>query len=88
LNKKLGVCVCRHAARRERPVNYIERFPDGGLSLSCGELDHSMDEDADDYSWVHIGHLLDADDTLEIAATLEPGDAVERGAPGESWRRA
>lgn len=86
--KNLGVIVCKHVRDRKREILFISHSEDGDWSFTCGEFDHSSDPDADDeYTLVGVGHLVDADNSIDEASTLPKGWSAERKKTGDPWHR-
>jgi len=85
-NKRVGVCVCKHIFNKQRDVKFIEVFEDGMISLSCGEDDHSSDEDEEnEFFWIHAEHVLDSNPSLLEIANLKPGSAMIKTSAG--WEK-
>ena len=66
-----------------RPILLVSRA-DGDWQLLCGGL---HDEDAEGPLIAHLGHLLEADPTLEEVLELPDEFEAERAAVGEPWVR-
>ena len=75
--------VCIHVFDNSRPVLLVTR-PEGDWCLLCGK-DH--EEDASAYRVVGIGHVLDADSSIEETLDLPPDWDAERLTVGSPWIR-
>ncbi len=80
--QKTYVCVC--VIEHRRPVLLVCR-PDGDWCFLCGD-DHP--EDASNYRAVGLGHLIEADATLDEVLDLDPDFEAERAAVGAAWVRS
>jgi hypothetical protein len=78
--RKLGVIVCPHIFKEERPILYVCRA-DGDWQFLCGDGDHS-DSNA---HLVGVGHLTDRDPTLNELVDLQPDYEAERGSVNDPW---
>jgi len=84
IDKHQKAYVCTHVFSRERPVLLVDRS-DGDWSLVCGDM-HPQNASA--YCVVGIGHILDADPTLEAIPALQPeGEAERSGVEAPRQRR-
>lgn len=80
-DKNLGVFCCSHVFRHERPVNLVV-YEEGDWQFMCGMNDH---QGASDGFYVHVGHLIDRDTTLNEVADLSDNWEAERREPGAPW---
>ena len=80
--RNLGVFVCSHVLKRERPILLVSH-DDGDWQCLCGGSDHG-----DDAHLVGVGHLIDDDPSLNECADLPGNWCAERDSPGATWRRS
>lgn len=83
IDKHQKAYVCTHVFSQERPVLLVDRS-DGDWSLVCGDM-HPQNASA--YCVVGIGHILDADPTLEAILDLPPEWEAERSSVEAHWQR-
>ena len=76
----LGVVVCPHVFREERPILYVFRSEKRWQFL-CGDVDHS----GSNGHLVGVGHLTDRDPSLNELADLEIGCGAERKGLDDEW---
>ena len=76
----LGVIVCNHIFRDERPILYVSR-PEGEWQFMCGEGDHT----ASDGHLVGVGHLTDRDPSLNELIDLQPDYEADRKSIDDPW---
>lgn len=76
--------VCTHVFESSRPVLYVTR-PEGDWCALCGD-DHS--DDAASYRVVGLGHVVEADPSIQEILDLDAGEEAERPAVGERWVRS
>ena len=82
-SRHLGVFICGHIFRDERPVLLVIHETDGDWQLLCGG-DHDVGETP---HVVGVGHLLDRDPSLQELADLPLGWEAERESADASWQR-
>lgn len=83
--EELGCVVCRHVFEGTRPVKLAAHELDGSWGFYCGDVDHSQDEDTEDYKWMKVGILIDRDVSISDLSSLPRGEEAERKRVGESW---
>ena len=76
----LGVIVCPHVFKNERPILYVCRA-DGDWQFLCGNGDHT---DSSGHL-VGVGHLTERDPSLHDLANLPPDYEAERKSTDDSW---
>ena len=72
-----GVYVCSHVFSKDRLVKTVIRDPDGYWQFLCGETDDN------ECHLVAVGHLVDADSTLEEMADLEPNTGADKNSQNQ-----
>ena len=80
IQKNLGVIVCEHIFKAEKPVLYVVHRENSWQFLCGGE-----NESVDDAKMVGIGHLIDRDPTLNHLADLPIGWDAERTTINDGW---
>ncbi|TKB45849.1 hypothetical protein [Thalassotalea mangrovi] len=81
-NDNYGVYVCPHVFNQESPVFVCVRDPDGDWQFFC------HDEECPENSEPHligVGHLTEADPSINELTTLAPNTFAERQSPEEPW---
>ena len=82
-NPHVGVFCCGRVHRNERPILLVTHETDGDWQFLCGGTDH----DSEDLFYVHLHHMLDADQTLHVLGDLHLGWEAERPDVANSWIR-
>lgn len=82
---ELGCVVCRHVFEGTRPVKLAAHELDGSWGFYCGDVDHSQDENTEDYKWMKVGLLIDRDDSISDLSSLSRGEEAERKEVGKPW---
>jgi len=77
-----GVYTCGHVFRDERPVLLVVRDEEGSWQFLCNG---SNCVDEGDIHLVGVGHLLERDSSLGVAADLNVSQYCERQSVGGKW---
>jgi hypothetical protein len=83
-DSSLGVFCCGHVFRNERPVKLVI-YEGGDWQFMCGGNDH---KEANDGFYIHVGHLISQDPSLNEISDLSADSEAERHEPGALWIRS
>jgi hypothetical protein len=85
LTKENACFICQHVFDNVRPICYVCRAG-GDWQMLCGEPDDFSESNGP--RLVHIGHLVDRDDTLRELHDLPVDWQAVRDYVGAPWRRS
>ena len=80
-----ALCIaCWHVVHRERPVKFVSHVA-GEWVLTCGAIEHEDELNIDGLTVIHMRHLLEHDESLDIVSRLEVDQCADREFATSKW---